>query len=170
MRPADHHRRIQSVPPLLQCRKATGDEVARDVWAALVRTFREFGMPAAIRVDNGQPWAAPKGTLGITKLAVKILKAGVALERIDPGKPQQNGRHERFHLTLKQETVQPPAEDMQAQQDRFDLFQREYNDERPHEALRQRPPSKIYTRSKRACGVASPCRSIRAGTPPSRSR
>lgn len=131
--------------------KATGDEVARDVWAALVRTFREFGMPAAIRVDNGQPWAAPKGTLGITKLAVKILKAGVALERIDPGKPQQNGRHERFHLTLKQETVQPPAEDMQAQQDRFDLFQREYNDERPHEALRQRPPSKIYTRSKRAC-------------------
>ncbi|MBK9519045.1 MAG: transposase [Anaeromyxobacter sp.] len=80
---------------------------------------------------------------------MKILKAGWRWSV--SGKPQQNGRHERFHLTLKQETVQPPAEDMQAQQDRFDLFQREYNDERPHEALRQRPPSKIYTRSKRAC-------------------
>jgi transposase InsO family protein len=133
----------------LLCCRAGATTVDEVVWAALVEAFREFGMPAAIRVDNGQPWVAPKGMLGITKLAVRILKTGVALERIEPGKPQQNGRHERFHLTLKQETAQPPADDMRAQQDRFDLFQREYNQERPHEALRQRPPSKVYVRSNR---------------------
>jgi transposase InsO family protein len=127
-----------------------GDEVGRDVWWALVRAFREYGMPAAIRVDNSQPWVAPKGSLGLTQLAVKILKADIALERIRPAKPQDNGRHERFHLTLKQETAQPPSETMPAQQDRFDLFQREYNNERPHEALQQRPPAKVYVRSRRA--------------------
>jgi transposase InsO family protein len=126
-----------------------GDEVGRDVWTALVRAFREHGMPAAIRVDNGQPWVAPKGSLGITQLAVKILKADIALERIDPGKPQQNGRHERFHLTLQQETARPPSQDMNAQQLRFNAFQREYNEERPHEALRQRPPGSVYVRSRR---------------------
>jgi transposase InsO family protein len=127
-----------------------GDEVGRDVWWALVRAFREYGMPTAIRVDNSQPWVAPKGSLGLTQLAVKILKADIALERIRPAKPQDNGRHERFHLTLKQETAQPPSETMPAQQDRFDLFQREYNNERPHEALQQRPPAKVYVRSRRA--------------------
>jgi putative transposase len=81
---------------------------------------------------------------------VKILKADIVLERIRPAKPQDNGRHERFHLTLKQETAQPPSETMPAQQDRFDLFQREYNNERPHEALQQRPPAKVYVRSRRA--------------------
>jgi putative transposase len=127
-----------------------GDEVGRDVWWALVRAFREYGMPTAIRVDNSQPWVAPKGSLGLTQLAVKILKADIVLERIRPAKPQDNGRHERFHLTLKQETAQPPSETMPAQQDRFDLFQREYNNERPHEALQQRPPAKVYVRSRRA--------------------
>jgi putative transposase len=126
-----------------------GDEVGKNVWLALVRAFHEYGMPVAIRVDNGQPWVAPKGSLGITRLAVKILKAEIALERIDPGKPQQNGRHERFHLTLQQETAQPPSENMQAQQLRFDSFQREYNEERPHEALKQRPPRSVYVRSRR---------------------
>jgi transposase InsO family protein len=136
---------------LLCCKAGTavGDEVGRDVWHALVRAFREYGMPTAIRVDNGQPWVTSKGNLGITQLAVKILRADIALERIEPGKPQQNGRHERFHLTLQQETVQPPAENMQAQQSRFDAFQRKYNEERPHEALRQRPPGRIYARSQR---------------------
>jgi transposase InsO family protein len=126
-----------------------GDEVGKNVWLALVRAFHEYGMPMAIRVDNSQPWVAPKGSLGITRLAVKILKADIALERIDPGKPQQNGRHERFHLTLQQETAQPPSENMQAQQIRFDSFQREYNEERPHEALKQRPPRTVYVRSRR---------------------
>ena len=106
-------------------------------------------MPVAIRVDNGQPWVAPRGMLGITRLAVKIMKADVALELIDPGKPQQNGRHERFHLTLQQETARPPSQDMNAQQLRFNAFQREYNEERPHEALQQRPPGSVYVRSPR---------------------
>jgi transposase InsO family protein len=136
---------------LLCCRAGTavGDTVAKDVWDELVRTFREYGMPAAIRVDNGQPWAAPKGRLGLTNLAVKILKADIALERIEPGKPHQNGRHERFHLTLQQETVRPPEKDLRGQQARFDSFRREYNHERPHEALSQRTPGELYTRSNR---------------------
>lgn len=165
---------------LLCCKAGTavGDTVSRDVWDALVRVCREFGMPKVIRVDNGQPWAAPKGALGITKLSVNILKAGIQLERIRPGKPQDNGRHERFHLTLQQETTRPPAHDMPAQQSRFDAFRRTYNDERPHEALRQRPPSRIYVPSRREfpkripdpeyprwfeVAVASPHGSVRIG-------
>lgn len=136
---------------LLCCKAGTavGDVVSRNVWAALVRSFHEYGMPDAIRVDNGQPWVAPKGGLGITKLSVNIAKAGIELERIRPGKPQDNGRHERFHLTLQQETMRPPAQTMRAQQLRFDAFQRKYNEERPHEALTQRPPAKVYVPSRR---------------------
>jgi transposase InsO family protein len=137
---------------LLCCKAGTavGDKVGIDVWTALVRVFHEYGMPTAIRVDNGQPWVAPKGPFGLTTLSVKLMRIGVPLERIDPGKPQQNGRHERFHLTLKQETTRPPSTTMQAQQDRFDAFQREYNEERPHEALNQRVPADVYVGSKRA--------------------
>jgi putative transposase len=137
---------------LLICRAGKtgqGQGVGATVWAALVDTFREYGMPDAIRVDNGQPWAAPKGELGITKLSVNIVKAGIRLERIRPGKPQDNGRHERFHLTLLQETVRPPAQNMHAQQRRFDEFQWKYNKQRPHEALGQRPPETVYVRSAR---------------------
>jgi len=136
---------------LLCCKAGTAlGAVSVDVWTALVRTFHEYGMPAAIRVDNGQPWAAPKGSLGITTLAVKIMKIGIALERIEPGKPHQNGRHERFHLTLQHEATRPPSMDLRAQQLRFDAFQREYNLERPHEALQQRAPGQVYVRSRRA--------------------
>lgn len=136
---------------LLCCEAGTAKgEVAKDVWAALVRAFHEYGMPVAIRVDNGQPWAAPKGQIGLTKLAVQIIKADIALERIAPGKPHQNGRHERFHLTLQQATARPPERNMRAQQRRFDAFQREYNEMRPHEALQQRPPAKVYVASRRA--------------------
>jgi transposase InsO family protein len=129
---------------------ATGNQLSKSVWDALIRAFREYGMPNAIRIDNGQPWAAPKGDLGLTKLSTMILKADIFLERIEPGKPQQNGRHERFHLTLKQETALPPSMDMLAQQRRFDEFQLEYNEVRPHEALKQRPPGRVYVPSKRA--------------------
>lgn len=136
---------------LLCCKAGTavGNTVSSSVWAELVRTFGEYGIPAAMRFDNGQPWASPKGELGITKLAVKILKVGIAIERIDPGKPYQNGRHERFHLTLQQETTRPPQQNMRAQQRRFDAFRHEYNEERPHEALQQRPPGRVYARSPR---------------------
>lgn len=137
---------------LLCCKGGTlgSGGAGREVWAELVRAFREHGLPDAMRFDNGQPWAAPKGELGITKLAVQILKLGIATERIEPGKPHQNGRHERFHLTLQQETARPPGKNMRVQQRRFDTFRREYNDERPHEALGQRPPSTVYVPSRRA--------------------
>jgi transposase InsO family protein len=137
---------------LLCCKGSTlgSGGVAVEVWEELVRAFRENGMPAAMRFDNGQPWAAPKGELGITKLAVNLLKLGIGIERIDPGKPHQNGRHERFHLTLQQEAIRPPAKNMRAQQKRFDAFRREYNEERPHEALGQRVPSAVYVASRRA--------------------
>lgn len=143
---------------LLCCKAGTaiGNTVSSGVWTELVRTFREYGMPAAMRFDNGQPWAAPKGELGITALAVKILKVGIAIERIDPGKPYQNGRHERFHLTLKQEAASPPEANMVAQQRRFDDFQREYNQQRPHEALGQVPPAKVYAASRRSFPDSAP--------------
>src|SRR3989304_2616800 len=105
--------------------------------------FREFGLPRAIRSDNGPPFAAP-GPAGLTRLAVWLLRMGIRLERITPGKPQQNGRHERFHLTLALETASPPKASARAQQRAFDLFRREYNEERPHEALGQKPPARLY--------------------------
>jgi putative transposase len=128
---------------------AVGDKVSKNVWDALVEAFVEHGMPDAMRVDNGQPWVAPKGSLGITTLSVKIMKVGIHLERTRPGKPQDNGRHERIHLTLQQETTRPPAHTMRKQQLRFNSFQRKYNEERPHEALNQRPPAKLYVASRR---------------------
>jgi putative transposase len=134
---------------LLCCKGRTGISGASDVWAELVKAFREHGLPNAIRVDNTQPWVAPKGWLGLTNLAVKLLKIDVPLERIAPGKPQQNGRHERFHLTLHQETARPPKDTMRAQQRGFDAFQRVYNEQRPHEALQQRTPAEVYAPSTR---------------------
>ncbi len=136
---------------LLCCRAGTiGDMTANSVWTALERTFREYGMPAALRVDNGQPWATSKGELGITTLSVKLVKHGVVVERIEPGKPYQNGRHERFHLTLQEATARPPELTLSAQQARFDAFHRVYNEARPHEALGQRAPAKLYARSTRS--------------------
>ncbi len=119
------------------------------VWRALLRIFREWGLPDAIRVDNQQPWVAPKGELGLTKLSVNLTKLGIDIERIASGKPQENGRHERFHLTLAQETLAPPALSKRAQQRRFDAFKKEYNDERPHEALAMKPPAFAYAPSSR---------------------
>jgi putative transposase len=110
--------------------------------------FREFGLPAAMRSDNGPPFAAP-GPAGLTRLAVWLLRLGIRLERIEPGKPQQNGRHERFHRTLEQEAARPPKLNAALQQRAFDLFRREYNEERPHEALGQKPPAHVYTPSSR---------------------
>jgi hypothetical protein len=143
---------------LLCCKAGTavGCWVGNEVWEALTRVFREHGVPNAMRVDNGQPWVAPKGSLGITKLAVNIMKAGIALERIDPGKPYQNGRHERFHLTLQEATARPPSRNMHAQQRRFDAFRRNYNENRPHEALGQRVPRDFYASSRRSFRVAEP--------------
>jgi putative transposase len=108
-----------------------------------IATFREYGVPEAIRTDNGAPFAcACLG--GLTRLSVWWLRLGIRLERIEPGQPQQNGRHERMHRTLKEATAQPPQSSLRAQQKCFNRFRDEYNNERPHEALNQEPPASVY--------------------------
>jgi transposase InsO family protein len=114
-----------------------------------VRLFKERGLPAAIRSDNGLPFASPNGLYNLSKLSVFWLRLGLRLERIKPGKPQQNGRHERMHRTLKQETARPPGMNALQQQDRFDRFVSEFNDERPHEAIGMKMPGELYTSSSR---------------------
>lgn len=106
--------------------------------------FRERGLPAAIRSDNGVPFASPNGLYNLSKLSVWWLRLGIRIERIKPGKPTQNGRHERMHRTLKQETTRPPGMNALQQQARFDSFMREYNNERPHEALGMKVPAELY--------------------------
>jgi transposase InsO family protein len=110
--------------------------------------FRAWGLPRAIRSDNGPPFASV-GAAGLTRLAVHWLKLGIALERIEPGQPQQNGRHERMHATLKAETARPPAADGAAQQARFDHFREDFNQQRPHEALGQVTPASRHQPSPR---------------------
>lgn len=111
--------------------------------------FSERGLPAAIRSDNGVPFASPNGLYNLSKLAVWWLRLGIAIERIRPGHPQQNGRHERMHLTLKTETTKPAGSNHLQQQVRFDDFVREFNTERPHEGLGMAMPADIYTPSER---------------------
>lgn len=119
------------------------------VFPVFQRLFRERGLPAAIRSDNGLPFASPNGLYGLSKLSVWWLRLGIALERIRPGKPQENARHERMHLTLKRETAKPAAANALAQQDRFDRFIKEFNTERPHEGLAMATPAERYTPSDR---------------------
>lgn len=111
-------------------------------------TFRDYGLPLAIRTDNGPPFGST-GLAGLTDLAVWWIELGIRPERGRPGHPQDNGRHERLHRTLKAETAAPPAATLRAQQDAFDRFRHTYNTERPHEALGQVPPSSRYTPSPR---------------------
>lgn len=115
---------------------------------AMRTLFETFGLPAAIRSDNGSPFAS-KAPAGLSELSAWWLKLGIRHERIEPGKPQQNGRHERMHLTLKLETAMPPSGSMRAQQRAFDRFRLEYNEQHPHEALGQRFPAEHYRRSYR---------------------
>jgi transposase InsO family protein len=119
------------------------------VEAAVLKAFERYGLPKTIRSDNGPPFAA-NGPGGLTRLSLGWLKAGIALERIAPGHPEQNGRHERFHRTLKEETSRPAAANPNEQQIRFDRFCQDYNHQRPHEALGQRPPAKLWQPSARA--------------------
>jgi len=111
--------------------------------------FREYGLPAAIRSDNGPPFAST-GLGGLSRLSVWWIRLGIRPERIAPGHPEQNGRHERLHRTLKQETAQPPAATARAQQRAFDRFRRDYNHERPHEALAMAVPASRYEPSPRS--------------------
>jgi putative transposase len=113
------------------------------------RAFKEFGLPQAIRTDNGVPFASPNALFNLSKLSVWWLRLGIQIERIKPGNPQQNGRHERMHLTLKQETTKPAGQNFLQQQARFDDFVIEYNTERPHQALNMQVPAERYTASPR---------------------
>jgi len=113
------------------------------------RVFKEFGLPEAIRTDNGYPFAGPHALYGLNRLSVWWLRLGIRIERIKPGNPQQNGRHERMHLTLKKEATKPPSFNFLQQQDRFDHFIEVYNNERPHQSLGGRYPGELYTPSAR---------------------
>ena len=113
------------------------------------RVFKEFGLPAAIRTDNGLPFASPNALFGLSKLSVWWLRLGIRIERIKPGHPQQNGRHERMHLTLKRETTKPAAFNFLQQQERFERFMTIYNNERPHQGLAGACPGELYTPSAR---------------------
>jgi len=121
------------------------------VWGLMDAAFREFGLPTHLRSDNGPPFASTAPG-GLSTLAVRLIKAGVVPERIARGRPQQNGRHERLHRTVKEDTATPPAASMRQQQRRFDAFCRVFNEERPHEALGQTPPAAHYTPSPRCYG------------------
>jgi putative transposase len=132
---------------LLRC-QAVGRTDSEHVWPILDAALREYGLPLVLRSDNGPPFAST-GAGGLSRLAVKVLKAGVRPERIAPGKPEQNGRHERLHLTLLQDTARPPARSLRQQLERLRAFQRSYNEERPHQALGQTPPADHYTVSPR---------------------
>ena len=129
----------------LQVLPHTGHDAVRRLLEA---AFREFGLPGAIRSDNGPPFAS-RAMAGLSPLSIWWIKLGIAHQRIDPGCPQQNGSHERMHLTLKQETADPPACNGRRQQERFDAFRDEFNDQRPHEALLMQTPGSRYGRSQR---------------------
>jgi len=113
-------------------------------WPVYERAFREYGLPVVMRTDNGAPFASSSAIAGLSWLSVRWLKLGIGLERTAPAHPEQNGRHERMHRTLKAETARPPAANGSSQQERFDQFRRVYNEQRPHEALLQRTPSELY--------------------------
>ena len=124
------------------------EPVTSAVQAKMDALFKEHGLPAAIRSDNGPPFASA-GAGGLTRLSARWAQMGIRLERIWPGQPQQNGSHERMHGTLKPQTCCPPAANLEKQQDRFDAFREEFNHDRPHEALDLRQPAMFYGPSPR---------------------
>jgi transposase InsO family protein len=127
--------------------EATGSTADEEAWPVFERLFEEHGLPDRFRSDNGSPFASA-GITGLTPLSVRFIKLGIVLERIAPGKPQQNGRHERFHRTMLP-LAEAPQADKTAQGQAFDAFRRSYNEERPHEALAMDTPAQHYRRSQR---------------------
>lgn len=113
------------------------------------QAFLEFGLPERIRTDNGPPFASSASLFHLTKLAVWWMRLGIEHERSRPGHPQDNGRHERMHLTLKRDIVPHAAKDQLTQQEMFEIWRDDYNDKRPHEALAMKTPAETYTKSKR---------------------
>jgi hypothetical protein len=140
----DAHSRL-----LLRCQAVHHGIHGQYVRPLFEATFREYGLPVRLRTDNGTPFATV-GAGGLSALSIWWIKLGILPERIDPGRPGQNGRHERMHRTLNEATAQPPAATIRAQQRRFDAFRHEYNHDRPHEALSQEPPISCYAPSPRS--------------------
>lgn len=140
---ADAHSRY-----LLACEVGTGTTLVAARTGCL-KAFRANGLPQAIRTDNGTPFVG-QGASGLSALSVWWIQLGIRHQRIPKGRPDQNGRHERMHRTLKAETTRPPERSLKAQQHRFDAFRREFNEERPHEALNQETPASRYQNSPRA--------------------
>jgi transposase InsO family protein len=139
---------------LLRCQAVEKSNTAH-VQAIFEAAFREYGMPQAIRTDNGAPFAT-HAVGGLSRLAVWWIKLGIVPERIAAGHPEQNGRHERMHRTLKQEAAQPPAANRRKQQQALDRFRQEYNEVRPHEALEMRTPAEVYQPSPRKFPACRP--------------
>src|SRR6201981_4036893 len=131
---------------LLTC-EALSSTREKYAFTVFERLFRERGLPANIRSDNGVPFASAHALFNLSKLAVWWLRLGISIERIQPGHPQQNGRHERMHLTLKKEATKPAAANVLQQQARFDAFVDQYNRERPHQGLAMKVPADVYVRS-----------------------
>lgn len=125
---------------------STREDFAFEVFT---RVFKEFGMPKSIRTDNGIPFASGNSLYGLTKLSVWWLRLGIGIERIKPGHPEQNGRHERMHLTLKKETTRPPGNNQLEQQEKFDNFIHCFNHDRPHQGIGMKYPAELYKPSER---------------------
>ena len=134
---------------LIAC-EALSTTKERYAFGVFERAFQDFGLPDAIRTDNGVPFASAHALYGLSKLAVWWLRLGIRLERIAPGHPEQNGRHERMHLTLKNEATRPASANVLQQQGRFDTFVHRYNEERPHQALEMKTPASRYRPSARS--------------------
>ena len=133
---------------LCEALESTREELA---FTAFEHLFQERGLPLGIRSDNGVPFASANALFNLSRRSVWWLRLGIEIERIRPGHPQQNGRHERMHLTLKKEATRPPGMNSLQQQAKFDDFKQEFNTERPHEALAMKCPAEVYTPSTRPC-------------------
>lgn len=133
---------------LLACE---GQESTKEMHAFSVfeQAFMKYGLPKTIRTDNGLPFSSPNALFGLSKLSVWWLRLGIAIERIRPGNPQENGRHERMHLTLKKEATKPPGINLLQQQEKFDNFIEEFNTDRPHQAIDMKYPGELYKTSPR---------------------
>lgn len=145
---------------LLACR-GLGHPTQTLVWPHLRRAFQEYGLPCALRSDNGAPFASI-ALGGLSQLSVWVLKLGIALERITPGHPEQNGRHERMHRTLKAH-IEPACRTLAAQQRALERFRRHYNEERPHESLGGVSPARCHRRSERSYPSRLPVPEYAAG-------
>jgi transposase InsO family protein len=132
----------------LVCCEALESTRTGGAMAGFLAAFREYGLPKVIRSDNGSPFASV-GLAGLSRLSVWWMRLGIRPERIESGHPEQNGQHERMHLTLKEETTRPPGAGLLQQQERFDGFRETFNQERPHEALEMKRPADLYSPSER---------------------